>query len=42
MTYAYFNLNGEVKEFIYDFIASRAATIIPDVFKYLDSLKNNQ
>lgn len=42
MTYAYFNLNGEVKEFMYDFIASRAATVIPDVFKYIDDFKNNQ
>ena len=42
ITYAYFNLNGEVKEFMYDFIASRAATVIPDVFKYIDSLKDNR
>jgi len=41
ITYAYFNYNGVVKEFIYDFIASRAATVIPDIYKYLDSLKNS-
>lgn len=41
ITYAYFNLDGDVKEFIYDFIASRAATVIPDVFKYIDSLKGD-
>lgn len=42
ITYTYFNYNGVVKEFIYDCIASRAATVIPDVFKYIDSLKDNQ
>lgn len=42
ISYAYFNYNGELKEFIYDFLASRASTVIPDVFKYIDSLKNNQ
>lgn len=38
ISYAYFNLNGGVKEFIYDYIASRAATVIPDVYKYIDSI----
>lgn len=42
ITYAYFNYNGVVKEFIYDFIASRAATVIPDIYKYIDDIKNNQ
>lgn len=36
ISYAYFKYNGELKEFIYDFLASRAATVIPDVFKYID------
>ena len=36
ISYAYFNYNGEVKEFIYDFLASRASTVIPDVFRYID------
>jgi len=36
ISYAYFSYNGKVKEFIYDFLASRAATVIPDVFKYID------
>lgn len=36
ISYAYFNYNGNIKEFIYDFLASRAATVIPDVFKYID------
>ena len=39
ITYAYFNCNGVLKEFIYDCIASRAATVIPDIFKYLDEKK---
>ena len=39
ITYAYFNCNGELKEFMYDCIASRAATVIPDVFKYIDERK---
>lgn len=43
ISYAYFNYNGIMKEFIYDFLASRAATVIPDVFKYIDSIiENNQ
>lgn len=42
ISYAYFNYAGEVKEFIYDFLASRAATVIPDVFKYIDSVLDNQ
>lgn len=36
MSYAYFNFNGMVKEFMYDFLASRAATVIPDVYSYID------
>lgn len=36
ISYAYFNYDGEVKEFIYDFLASRAATVIPDVYKCID------
>ena len=39
ITYAYFKYNDILKEFIYDFIASRAATVIPDIYKYLDDLK---
>ena len=39
ITYAYFKYNDVLKEFIYDFIASRAATVIPDIYKYLDDLK---
>ena len=39
LTYAYFNCNGVLKEFMYDCIASRAATVIPDVFKYIDERK---
>ena len=43
ISYAYFNYNGETKEFIYDFLASRAATVIPDVYKYIDlSLDTNK
>ena len=38
ISYAYFNYGGEVKEFIYDFLASRAASVIPDVFKYIDDI----
>jgi len=41
ISYAYFVHDGSFKEFIYDFLASRAATIIPDVFKYIDDLLNN-
>jgi len=42
MSYAYFKYNANFKEFIYDFLASRAATVIPDVFKYIDAcLENN-
>ena len=41
ITYAYFNHDGVVKEFIYDCIASRAATVIPDVFKYIDLLMSD-
>ena len=36
ISYAYFNYRGEVKEFIYDFLASRAATVIPDVYRHID------
>lgn len=40
ISYAYFNFNGELKEFIYDFLASRASSVIPDVFRYIDSIIN--
>ena len=36
ISYAYFNYNGEIKEFIYDFLASRAATVIPDIYRHID------
>ena len=38
ISYAYFRYNGKTKEFIYDFIASRGATIIPDIYRYIDKL----
>ncbi len=41
MSFAYFNYNGIVKEFIYDCIASRAATVIPDIYKYIDDNLHN-
>lgn len=34
-TYAYFKYDGELIEYKYDFIASRATTILNDVIKYL-------
>jgi inorganic pyrophosphatase/exopolyphosphatase len=34
-TYAYFKYNGTLKVFYYDFVASRATTILNDVIEYL-------
>ena len=34
-TYVIFKINNEVIEFNYDFIASRASTVIPDVIRFL-------
>lgn len=39
-TYVYFKINNAYKEIIYDFIASRAATVMPDIVKYLEDLYN--
>ena len=38
-TYAYFKYDGEFIEYKYDFIASRATTILNDVIKYLKERK---
>ena len=35
-TYAYFKYDGKLKVFFYDFVASRATTILNDVIEYLD------
>lgn len=37
ISYSYFWCNGELHENIYDFIASRASTVIPEVYKIIDS-----
>lgn len=34
-TYVFFKINGRLKEYIYNFIASRASTVIPEVINYL-------
>ena len=36
-TKAFFKINGNIVEFNYDFLASRAKTVIKDVFKYLNN-----
>lgn len=38
-TYVFFKINSNFEEFTYDFIASRASTVIPDVVKYLEQEK---
>lgn len=37
-TKVYFKLSDKIIEFNYDFLASRATTVIKDVFKYIDNL----
>jgi len=37
-TYVYFKVNNNFKEIVYDFIASRAATVMPDVNTCLEEL----
>ena len=39
-TYVYFKVNNKYKEIIYNFIASRAATVMPDITKYLEEICN--
>lgn len=36
VSFAYFYCFGKLKEIKYDFIASRAASVIPDIYKYID------
>lgn len=42
-TYVYFKVNNNYKEIVYNFIASRAATVMPDITKYLEKniIKND-
>ena len=37
-TYVFFKVNNNFKEIVYDFIASRAATVMPDITKYLEEI----
>ncbi len=41
-TYVIFNYKSKIKEFKYDFIASRATTILNDVLKYIKEGDNNE
>lgn len=40
-TFSFFKINDNFIEFSYDFIASRASTVIPDILKYLENNINS-